>query len=78
MEKSKLKKMVFVVIVIAVVFGGYYGVDAIFSTSYEIPTTPVTRGEFLIALNENGTVDAKRAFTVSAPRVRGLQITWLA
>ncbi len=73
-----MKKSVFVVIVLLVILGGYYGVNALFSTSYEIPTAKVSKGEFVISLNENGTVDATRAITLSAPRIRGLQITWLA
>ncbi|MCK4461085.1 MAG: efflux RND transporter periplasmic adaptor subunit [candidate division Zixibacteria bacterium] len=73
-----MKKYVYIGIVIAVVLGGYYGVNAIFSTSVDIPTTFVSHGEFVIAQNANGTVDAKRAYTLSAPRIRGLQITWLA
>ncbi len=73
-----MKKAVFAAVALVVILGGYYGVDAIFSTSYEIPMTRVHRGEFVIALNENGSVDARRAVTLSAPRIRGLQITWLA
>ena len=78
MRKGILKKLILVVVLLFVILGGYYGVDAIFSTSYEIPTTRASLGEFVIALNENGTVNAKRAVTLSAPRIRGLQITWLA
>ncbi len=63
---------------LALVLTLYYGVNAIFSTSFEIPTTQVTQGEFIVALNENGSIDAKRSMTISCPRVRGLQITWLA
>ena len=73
-----MKKAVFAAVALVVILGGYYGVNAIFSTSYEIPMTRVHRGEFVIALNENGSVDARRAVTLSAPRIRGLQITWLA
>lgn len=62
----------------AVILLLYYGVNAIFSTSFEIPITKVTQGEFVVALNENGSIDAKRSMTISTPRVRGLQITWLA
>ncbi|MCK4657273.1 MAG: efflux RND transporter periplasmic adaptor subunit, partial [candidate division Zixibacteria bacterium] len=54
------------------------GVNAVFSISTEIPTALVTKGEFLISLDVNGSVDAKRAYTVAAPRIRGIQITWLA
>ncbi|UCE24290.1 MAG: efflux RND transporter periplasmic adaptor subunit [Candidatus Zixiibacteriota bacterium] len=73
-----MKKTYYIVIVVAAVLIGYYGVSAIFTKSYDIPTTRVQNGEFVIALNENGKVEAKRAMTLSAPRVRGLQITWLA
>jgi HlyD family secretion protein len=61
-----------------VVLAGYLGVNAIFSTSYEIPTALVRQGEFVLSLKANGTVNAKRNFTISAPRIRGLQITWMA
>jgi RND family efflux transporter MFP subunit len=73
-----MKRLIYVAIVLAAVFGGYYGVNAVFSISTEIPTALVGKGEFLISLNVNGSVDAKRAYTVTAPRIRGLQITWLA
>ena len=73
-----MKKFIYAAVVIIAVFGGYYGVNAVFSISTEIPSALVTRGEFLISLDVNGSVDAKRAFTVAAPRIRGLQITWLA
>lgn len=73
-----MKKYYYIALVVLVVLLGYYGVNAIFSKSYEIPKTQASVGEFLIALNENGQVDAKRAVTISTPRIRGLQITWLA
>ncbi len=73
-----MKKYVVIAITVAIILVGYYGVNAIFSTSIEVPTVEVTKGEFLISLNENGTVDAKRAVSLSAPRQRGLTITWLA
>lgn len=74
-----MKKQYYVIgITLVAVLIGYYGVNAIFTKSYDIPKTDVSRGEFVIALNENGKVDAKRAMTLSAPRVRGLTITWLA
>jgi len=73
-----MKKYIYVAVVIAVILVGYYGVEAIFSPSFEIPTAAVSRGEFVISQNASGTIDAKRAYTLSAPRVRGLQITWLA
>ncbi len=73
-----MKKYYYVVIILAVVLIGYYAVNAVFTKSYDIPTIAVERGEFVIALNEMGTVDAKRAMSIAAPRIRGLQITWLA
>lgn len=73
-----MKRIVIIGIVLVVILGGYYGVNALFTRTYEIPTTQAEKGEFVIALNETGTVDAKRAFTLTAPRVRDLQIVWLA
>lgn len=73
-----MRKYVIVAIIILVVIFGYLGVNALFTTSFEIPTATVGRGEFVLSLKANGTVDAKRNYTISAPRIRGLQITWLA
>ncbi|RME24197.1 MAG: HlyD family efflux transporter periplasmic adaptor subunit, partial [Candidatus Zixiibacteriota bacterium] len=73
-----MRKGIFAAIVLVVIFGGYYGVNAIFSTSVDIPVTTVQQGEFQIAMNVNGEIDARQAYVVSAPRIRGLQITWLA
>lgn len=73
-----MRKLIYAVVVIAIVLGGYLIVNAIFTPSYEIPTTTVSKGEFLVSLHVNGEVDAKRAYTLSSPRIRGLQITWLA
>jgi len=65
-------------IVVVAVIGGYLGVNALFTKSFEIPTVDVTRGSLRITQQVTGRVDASRAFTVSAPRIRGLQITRLA
>lgn len=73
-----MKRVLIIAIVLIVILGGAYGVNAIFSTSSDVPTAIARSGEFVISLKASGTVDAKRAFTISAPRVRGLQITWLA
>ncbi|HOP07954.1 MAG TPA: efflux RND transporter periplasmic adaptor subunit [candidate division Zixibacteria bacterium] len=73
-----MKKYIYVIVAIVLIFVGYYAVNAIFTPDYEIPVAKADFGEFVIALNTNGTVDAKRAFTLSAPRMRGLQITWMA
>jgi RND family efflux transporter MFP subunit len=73
-----LRKLIYAGIVIIATLVGYYGVNAVFTISTEIPTAPVTRGEFIISQSANGSVDAKRAYVISTPRARGLQITWLA
>lgn len=73
-----MKKIYYAGAALVAVLIGYYAVNAVFTKSYDIPTTKVQRGEFVISLNESGEVDAKRAMTLSAPRVRGIQITWLA
>lgn len=73
-----MKKYIYTAGIFALVLGSYLIVNALFTKSYTIPTARVRSGEFVIALNESGRVDAKRAVTLSAPRIRGLQITWLA
>jgi len=73
-----VKKYIYAGILIVAVLGSYLAVNAIFTTSVDIPTAYAHRGEFIIALNENGSINAKRAVTLSSPRIRGLQITWLA
>lgn len=61
-----------------IILGGYYGVGAIFSTESDIPTVEARAGELLISQKVSGVVDAARAWSITAPRIRGLQITWLA
>jgi RND family efflux transporter MFP subunit len=73
-----MNKYVWIALALVIVLGGYWGVNALFSTRVVIPTTQVVRGPFEIALNVNGSVDAKQAYVLSAPRIRGLTITWLA
>lgn len=73
-----MKKLIFGSVVVVVLFGGYYGVNAIFTHSSDIPIYDVRKGEFLISLKVSGEVDAQRAYVISAPRIRNLQITWLA
>ena len=60
-----MKKIYYIIAVVVIILVGYYGVNAIFTKSYDIPTVNVPRGEFVVALNENGTVDAKRAMTMA-------------
>ncbi len=52
--------------------------ERLLSKPVEIPTATARKGEFLIGLNVTGEVDAKRAQTIVAPRIRNIQITWLA
>jgi len=73
-----VKRYSYLFIVLIIIIIGYYGVNALFTKSYEIPTTSVSNGEFVVGLNTTGRVDATRAVTLSTPRIRGLQITWLA
>lgn len=72
-----MKKSIYLVVILLVVLVGYYGVNALFTKAYEIPTYKVAKEPFVISLNESGTIDAVRNTTISAPRIRGLQITWL-
>lgn len=44
----------------------------------EIPTIAARSGVLELTLRATGTVDAKRAVTIAAPRVRNIQITWMA
>jgi RND family efflux transporter MFP subunit len=73
-----VKKLIFGSVMAVVLFGGYYGVNAIFTRSSDIPVFDVRKNEFLISQKVSGEVDAARAFVISAPRIRNLQITWLA
>jgi len=78
MKRLIMKKLIYIGVLLGVVLGGYYGVEAIFSTSENIPTGVARKGEFVISLDVTGQIDAKRAYVLSTPRIRGLQITWLA
>jgi len=73
-----MKKFIYAAIIMAVLIAGYLIINAVFAVSVDIPTAPATRGEFIIYQSANGTVDAKRAYTITTPRIRGLQVTWLA
>ncbi|MDH4156521.1 MAG: efflux RND transporter periplasmic adaptor subunit [candidate division Zixibacteria bacterium] len=73
-----MKKYIYIGLIIILILIGYYAVSAIFTVSYDVPTGRVQNGEFVISINTSGTIEARQAFTLSAPRIRGLQITWLA
>lgn len=63
---------------LAVVVGGWYGVQSLLATTSDIPTGKVRKGEFILSTKANGVVDARQAFVLSTPRIRSLQLTWLA
>jgi len=56
----------------------YFLAGAPFAKKAEIPTAKAHKGEFLITLSATGEVQAKRAYTIVAPRIHNIQITWLA
>ena len=61
-----------------VLITGVLVANRVFSRALEIPRIVARRGELLISLQVTGQVDAKRAYTITAPRIRNIQITWLA
>jgi HlyD family secretion protein len=62
---------------VVIVGGGLIG-SRVLSRPVETPKTKARRGELLVSLQVTGQVAAKRAFTITAPRIRNIQITWLA
>jgi HlyD family secretion protein len=62
----------------ALIVAGALVVNRVFSRAVEIPKTQARRGELVISLRVAGQVDAKRAYTITAPRIRNIQITWMA
>ena len=78
MRKTVVKRGVFLAVVVAVLVGGYFGVQAVLTTDPDIPVAAAKKGEFLLSLRVTGQVDARQASALVAPRVRNLQITWLA
>ena len=73
-----MKKYVYALAILIAVLISYYIVNTLFTVSIEIPTTVVKNGEFVITQSLHGSVDSKQSYTITAPRIRGLQITWLA
>ncbi len=61
-----------------VIVGGILIGGRVLSRPVETPKTKARRGEMLISLQVTGQVAAKRAYTITAPRIRNIQITWLA
>ena len=73
-----MKKYISLAVILVVLAVAVIWVSRISGSSRNIPTTKVTRGEFLVSLAENGKLAAKRSMTVSSPRIRGtLQIVKL-
>ncbi len=56
----------------------YFIAGAPLARKVDIPTAKARKGEFLITLNATGEVQAKRAYTIVAPRIHNIQITWMA
>lgn len=60
------------------VIAAFVLLDRLLAKPAQIPTAKARRGEFVVSLRVTGQVDAERAVTIVAPRIRNLQITWLA
>lgn len=73
-----MKKIFYILSLLVIIIGGYIIVGAVFTSKIDIPTAMALKGVFFISQDANGSVDAKRAYTITTPRIRGLQITWLA
>jgi multidrug efflux pump subunit AcrA (membrane-fusion protein) len=73
-----VKKYSIGILVAVIIVIGYMVVNAIFTKSYDIPTVAAATGPLRITQQATGTVDASQAFIISAPPIRGLQITWMA
>ena len=73
-----MKKFIYPLIIVIIILIGYFALTPLFSAAPQIPTVPVEKGEFIISVRSTGSVDAKQAYTITTPRIRGLQITWLA
>ena len=78
MPRSAVKKIAFLAFGIAAFPGIYYAGRTVMSPAPEIPVVAVERGELLLTLVVNGRLEARQASVLTAPRVRNLQITWLA
>jgi HlyD family secretion protein len=78
MPRSAVKKIAFLTVGIAGFPAAYYAVRTVMSPAPEIPVVAVERGELLLSLVVNGHLEARQASVLTAPRVRNLQVTWLA
>jgi RND family efflux transporter MFP subunit len=73
-----MRRLFLLIGVVAVGIAAVLIVGRVFSRPVEIPKVEARRGEFVISLHVTGQVDAKRAYTITAPRIRNIQITWMA
>ncbi len=73
-----MRRISVIVLALIIVAGGIFVGERVLSRPVETPKAKARRGEMLISLQVTGQVAAKRAFTITAPRIRNIQITWLA
>lgn len=72
-----MRKAILIVAALALLAGGIALVDRLLARPDEMPRHSVRRGPLVISLPLTGQVDAKRAHTITAPRIRNIQITWM-
>jgi RND family efflux transporter MFP subunit len=73
-----MKKLVIPAVVVLALVAAYVTLGSRLLDSSDIPTAAARKGPMEITLRATGAVDAKRAQTITAPRVRNIQITWMA
>jgi HlyD family secretion protein len=73
-----MRRFVVPIVAVLVIVAAWLILGSRFWKPVEIPMAAVRKGTMEIALRASGAVDAKRAFTITAPRVRNIQITWMA
>jgi len=78
MPRSAVKKIASLAVAGAGLLGARYGLRTVLGPDPDIPVVAVERGELLLSVVINGQVGALHASVLVAPRVRNLQITWLA
>lgn len=72
------KTLIVIVGALGLLTAVYFMAGSPLARKIEIPTAKARKGEFLITLSATGEVQAKRAYTIVAPRIRNIQITWMA
>jgi HlyD family secretion protein len=75
----RMRRLLWVALgVTALLVAAYFVMGNPLMKKTEIPTARARKGEFLITLAATGEVQAKRAYTIVAPRIHNIQITWMA